>query len=190
MVARLFLSCFWVASAHAADELSVDAVRRGPAVEVRARAVIDAPHAVVWDTLTDYNRLSEFIPGMLRSRVLEWRGNEAIVEQLGEAKFLFFSFPIDVTVGSASLPPDAIAVRVIRGNLRRLEGGYRIERADDGRVVLRWSGLIEPETLLPPLLGEAVMRANIEDQFTGMVREIERREAERRARGKAAGARP
>ena len=184
MVARLLLSCFWIASAGAAEDLSVEATRRGSAVEVRARATIDAPHAVVWDTLTDYNRLSEFIPGMLKSRIVEWRGNEAIVEQLGEAKFLFFSFPIDVTVGSASLPPDAITVRVIRGNLKRLEGGYRIERVDEGRVVLRWTGLIEPDAILPPLLGEAVMRANIEDQFTGMVREIERREALRRANAK------
>ena len=177
MVARWLLSLVWVASAGAAEDLAVEATRRGSAVEVRARATIDAPHAVVWDTLTDYNRLSEFIPGMQKSRILEWRGNEAIVEQLGEAKFLFFSFPIDVTVGSASWPPDAITVRVIRGNLKRLEGGYRIERADDGRVVLRWTGLIEPDALLPPLLGEAVMRANIEDQFTGMVKEIERRAA-------------
>lgn len=182
MVARLLLSCLWVASAGAAEDLVVEATRRDSAVEVHARATIVAPHAIVWDTLTDYNRLSEFIPGMHKSRIVEWRGNEAIVEQLGEAKFLFFRFPIDVTVGSASLPPDAIKVRVIKGNLKRLEGGYRIERLDDTRVVLRWSGLIEPDAILPPLLGEAVMRSNIEDQFTGMVREIERREALRQSK--------
>ena len=39
----------------------------------------------------------------------------------------------------------------------------------------------KPATPLPPLLGVAVMRVCIEDQFTGMVREIERREALRRA---------
>jgi hypothetical protein len=33
---------------------------------------------------------------------------------------------------------------------------------------------------LPPLLGELVMRATIKAQFAGMVREIERREAQRR----------
>ena len=34
---------------------------------------------------------------------------------------------------------------------------------------------------MPPLLGELVMRSIIEDQFRGMVREIERRDALRRA---------
>ena len=178
----LALVFLWATGAGAAEDLSVEAVRRGAAVEVRARATLDASHAVVWDTLTDYNRLSEFIPGMQKSRIIEWRGSEAIVEQLGEAKFLFFSFPIDVTVGSTSQPPDQIRVRVLKGNLKRLEGGYRIEHTPAGRVVLHWDGLIEPDAILPPLLGEAVMRANIEDQFTGMVNEIERREAARRAR--------
>lgn len=184
MVARLLVFLAWAASACAAEEFSVEATRRGSAVEVRARAVVDAPHELVWRTLTDYARLHEFIPGMLRSRLVEWRGDEAIVEQLGEARFLFFTFPIDVTLGSRSRPPGAIDVRVIRGNLKRLEGGYRIEPSGDGRVRLRWEGLIEPDMPLPPLFGEAVMRANIEDQFTGMVREIERREALRRARDK------
>ena len=80
--------------------------------------------------------------------------------------------------------PVAIDVRVLKGNLRRLEGGYRLEPAGAGKIVLRWMGLIQPESL-PPLLGVLVMRANIEDQFTGMVREIKRREAARRGRSEA-----
>jgi hypothetical protein len=47
--------------------------------------------------------------------------------------------------------------------------------------VLTWSGLIEPERPLPPLIGELVMRANVTDQFRGMVEEIERRQARREA---------
>jgi hypothetical protein len=46
-------------------------------------------------------------------------------------------------------------------------------------VLLTWTGTVEAESM-PPLLGEMVMRSNIEDQFRGMVREIERRDALRR----------
>lgn len=168
-------------AAFAAQDVSIEAVRNGKAVEINARATIEASYPVLWGTLTDYGKLSEFIPGMRMSRVVEWRGNEAIVEQTGEARFLFFRFPIEVTVGSASRPPDAIDVRVLKGNLKRLDGGYRVEDAGAGRIVLRWNGLIEPEGFLPPLIGVAVMRSNIEDQFLGMVHEIERREALHRA---------
>ena len=54
-----------------------------------------------------------------------------------------------------------------------------IEDAGEGRIVLHWRGLVEPESL-PPLFGELLMRASIADQFEGMVREIERREREAR----------
>ena len=172
---------FVARAAFAAQEVSVEAVRNGTAVEISARATIEASYPVLWGTLTDYERLSEFIPGMRTSRVVEWRGNEAIVEQTGQVTFLFFRFPIEVTVGSASRPPDAIDVRVLKGNLKRLDGGYRIEDAGAGRFILRWTGLIEPEGFLPPFIGVAVMRSNIADQFLGMVHEIERREAVHRA---------
>jgi len=178
-IASALLALLWAAAAQAA-EVTVEASRRDSAVEVRAHAEIDTPREVVWGTLTDYNRLAEFIPGMRVSRVLEWNGAAATVEQLGEARFLFLSFPIEVTVVSTARPPEAIDIRVLRGSLRRLDGGYRVRALGAGRIALSWTGLIEPDLPLPPLLGEAVMRSVIEDQFTGMVREIERREALRR----------
>ena len=61
------------AAAHAAEDLLVEATRKGAYIEVRARATIDAPLSVIWTTLTDYDRLSEFIPGMKRSRVTSRR---------------------------------------------------------------------------------------------------------------------
>lgn len=168
------------AAAFAADDVLVEAVRRGSAVQITAHATLKCAYQTIWNTLTDYDHLADFIPGIRSSRVLEWRGNEAIVEQVGEAKFLFFRFPIEVTVGSASLPPDVIQIRVLKGNLKRLDGGYRIETLGEGHHVLHWRGLIEPDALLPPVIGTAVMRSNIEDQFKGMVREIERRESAER----------
>lgn len=164
----------------AADDLTVDAFRRGAAVEVIARATLRAPHELVWRTLTDYDQLASFIPGLLESRVIERRGPAATVEQFGEVRFLIFRFPIEVTLESVEKPPDVIEVHALKGNLKRLEGGYRIERgAAPGTLVLHWRGLVQPDAPLPPLLGEVIMRANIEDQFAGMVREIERRQAER-----------
>lgn len=178
--------CTAAASVSAAEAVSVETTRRDSAVEVRAHALLDATYGTVWSTLTDYNRLAEFIPGMKSSRVVEQRDDSVVVAQEGEVRFLFFAFPIRVTLISTARPPDALDVRLLKGNLRRLDGGYRLEQTAPGKIVLRWNGLIEPESL-PPLLGELVMRANVENQFTGMVREIERREALRRATDKETG---
>lgn len=180
MKPQAFLFLLWAVAASGAEEITIDTQRRDSAVEVRASARVAARYDMVWRTLTDYDHLADFVPGMRTSRVLERRGNTWVVEQRGETRFLFLSYPVDVTVLATAHPPGALEVRLLRGNLRRLEGGYRVEPLADGTVRLRWNGLIEPESL-PPLLGEMMMRATIRDQFTGMVREIERREAERRA---------
>jgi len=169
--------------AYAAEDLTVEASRKGALVEVRARASFEAPLSVVWTTLTDYERLPEFIPGLKKSRVISRIGSTAIVEQSGEARFLVFTFPIDVTLEATEQPPSSLRVRALAGNLRHLEGGYEVESDPNGpKVVLHWVGTIAPDVSLPPLIGEVLMRVSIEDQFTGMVREIERRESARRAR--------
>jgi ribosome-associated toxin RatA of RatAB toxin-antitoxin module len=166
-------------SAQAAAEVSVKTVKRDGAVNVEAHATLQVPLELIWQTLTDYDHLAEFIPGISRSRLLEYRGTAAIVEQTGEAGILFFKFPIEVVVESLELAPYVIEVRVLKGNLKQLDGRYHIEmgaRPQDG-ITLRWRGVIEPEMPLPPLIGEMVLRANVTDQFRGMVREIERRHA-------------
>lgn len=165
--------------ARAAEDLSVEAIRRGDALEIACRAELEAPVEIVWQTLTDYDHLAEFIPGMRRSRVLERRSSAVVVEQSGDARFLFFSIPIEVTLSTLEQPLRSIQASMLKGNLKRLEGTYRIEPRRGGRVLLTWTGVIEALSL-PPLLGEMLMRGSIEDQFRGMVREIERREALRR----------
>jgi carbon monoxide dehydrogenase subunit G len=168
-------------AARAADDVSMEATRRGEALEVVCRAMLDAPLDLVWQTLTDYDRLADFIPGMRRSRLVERRGAVAVVDQLGEAGFLFLTFPIEVTLASTERPPYDLEVNMLKGNLKRLDGAYRIEPQGGGRILLTWNGIVEAQSM-PPLLGEIVMRSNIEDQFRGMVREIERRDALRRER--------
>jgi len=177
-----WLLLFCTAGACAADDLTVEALRKGEFIEVQAHATIDAALSVVWTTLTDYDRLPEFIPGLRRSRVVGRRGATVTVEQSGEARFLMFTFPIDVTLEAYERPPSSIKVRAIAGNFRFFEGAYHVDpEPNGGKVVLRWVGAIIPDVSLPPLIGEVVMRMRIEDQFTGMVREIERRESVRRA---------
>ena len=179
----LMLLC--AGNARAADDISVEANRRDEALEVICRATLDAPLELIWQTLTDYGRLAEFIPGMRRSRVVEQRGAVSVVEQSGVATFLFVSTPIEVTLASTERPPYAIEVRMLKGNLKRLDGAYRIEPLTGGRMLLSWDGVVEAMSM-PPLLGELVMRSNIEEQFRGMVREIERRDALRREREREA----
>jgi hypothetical protein len=59
-----------------------------------------------------------------------------------------------------------------------MDGRYELS-PDPARnvVTLRYTGEIEPEFTLPPLIGLAAMRHMAEEQFAAMIAEIERRAA-------------
>jgi len=167
--------------AMAAEGMVVHAEPRGPAVAIDVRATVAAPHALIWSTLTDYGHLSEFIPGMQSSKITERRGTTAIVEQRGEAGFMVFSYGIDVLVASTEYQPDTIEIRLLKGNLKRLDGRYQVQSGEkDGTWVVSWSGMVEPSLPLPQFLNVRLIRGSIVDQFRGMIDEIERRDVVRR----------
>jgi ribosome-associated toxin RatA of RatAB toxin-antitoxin module len=171
------LAC--AAPARAAQDFSIEAHAEGNAVEIHTRANIRAHFAVIWTTLNDYEHLPQFVPGMQSSKVLEKHGNFSTIEQKGVMKILMFSYPIEVTVETEEHLPDSISVRVLKGNLKQLEGGYRLEPVPgrDNEFVLHWRGLIEADFSVPSFITVPLMRSNLERQFLGMVGEIERREA-------------
>lgn len=175
----LFLAALCGAAAVAAQAsgpVTVSAERNADLFQVRAQVVLHATLPVVWGTLTDYERLPEFIPGMLRSRVLARDGDRTTVEQSAQARFLFLTVPIEVTTEFSGQPP-VLLVRRVGGPLRHLQGRYDTEVLGHAppRVRLRWSGSIGLDLDLPPLIGEALVRQQFQEQFEGMVQEIERR---------------
>jgi hypothetical protein len=83
--------------------------------------------------------------------------------------------PISVTLESTERPPDVVEVRRVKGSIRHLEGRYEATPQASGKVLLRWTGAVSPDADLPPLIETALVRLSIQDQFVGMVHEIERR---------------
>jgi ribosome-associated toxin RatA of RatAB toxin-antitoxin module len=165
------------APALAAPPVELTATRKGGVVELRMHTTLLAPHALIWATLTDYENQAKWIPGMVSSKVLERKAPHVIVEQKGHADVLFMSFAVDVVVQATERPPTQIDVKMLSGNLRRLEGGYQL-RAKGGSVDeydLEWQGTIEPDTHLPGFMSMPIVRNNIRHQFESMVAEIERR---------------
>ena len=170
-------------NAAGAEQVVVTAKRLDGAVEVHTRAVLKASLASIWQTLTDYDHFSVFIPGMTSSQVIERRDRIAVVKQSGYAHMWIFSYPINVVVEALEKPPFEIRVHLLTGNIKRLEGSYRIEKiaGKDDEYALGWDGVIEPDFVLTSIAAP-VIRANVSEQFLGMVAEIERRESLRAQR--------
>jgi hypothetical protein len=145
----LLNTAVWLAlagKALAAGPLEVTAKRVGDLFEVRASATVLAPLPVVWGTLTDYERLPEFIPGLQRSRIIRRNGATTTVEQTGEARFLFLTVPIEVVTESTERPsrhrsaPDRRAAAPPAGSLRHRGAGHPAGRRCScaGPAASRW----------------------------------------------------
>ena len=167
-----------LATARAAEDVLVEADRHGERFDVRARAVVAAPPALVWQVLTDYEHLPRFIPGITKSVVRLHQGNRLLLDQSGAARFLLFTFPIEVQLDVVEWPPDWIASRAVGGNVRRMNGRYEL-RPDPARgtVLLLYYGEIELDFDLPPLIGTVALRGTVEQHCLAMVAEVARRAA-------------
>ena len=173
--ARSFLLPLLVLLAPAqAAEVAVHVTRNGGTFEVDASAEFVGTVARTWQVLTDYGRIAEFVPDLQTSRVLSRDGNQVIVEQKGEARVLFFSFPIDVRFAVTEYPYERVVSRAVSGTFREMRSAYSLE-AGDGRILLRYTGRMVPDFFVPPLIGTLALRRNVEATFRAMVDEIERR---------------
>ena len=114
--------------------------------------------ARTWQVLTDYGRLAEFVPDMQVEPRGFPRRQQAVVEQKGEARVLFLSFPIDVRLAVTEYPYERVSSRAVAGNFREMRSTYSLE-AGQGRILLRYSGHMVPDFYVPPLIGTLALAA-------------------------------
>jgi ribosome-associated toxin RatA of RatAB toxin-antitoxin module len=164
----------------AGADISVNVARHGEAFDVEASAEFAGTVARTWQVLTDYGRLAEFVPDVQSSRVVSRNGNQAVVDQKGEARVLFFSFPIDVRLAITEHPYERVSSHAVGGNFREMRGTYSLE-AGQGRILLRYAGHLVPDFFVPPLIGTLALKNNVEARFRALVDEIERQQGENAA---------
>jgi len=173
---RLLALLLLLPQALAADEIAVDAARHGAAIVVSAHADLRADVRTAWQVLTDYDHYASFIPDLTVSRVVSRGPRSAVVEQRGEARFLFLSYPLEVRLAVAEIPYRSVRSRAIAGNFRELVGLYELEPTPGG-LRLVYSGRMVLGEEPPGLLDVIVIRRNVARQFEALVREIDRRAA-------------
>ncbi len=179
---RFFLvACLALASAAPAGEqrpiITVDVQRNREAVEVDTRVLLPVSPRVVWQVLTDYDRIATFVPGLTVSRLINGTGEPLLLEQQGELRFPVFHVRFDVVARVEEHPYHTIRFRAIRGNMTEMSGEWNVEAigADEGSR-LRYHVRVVPEFWVPPVLGPALLKRNFNEQFEALTREMMRRD--------------
>jgi hypothetical protein len=174
--------------ANASARLSrFDVTQDAAGYRIDASADLDADQALVWETLTDYEKLPQFVPGIRRVRVLETHEEAGrqhlLIEQAGELRFLFFSRRVAVLLDVEQQPQSRVEARARpqppgsnsdEPSLHQFEGTYTLVPIPGG-VRLGYRARFAPEFTLPPILGTLAVRRTMQAQFEAMLAEIYRR---------------
>ena len=173
--------------------LTIDVQRSGKRFDAEALLDLPAPAETVWDTITDYDALPRFMPGIRACRVLERHpgaggAERLVVEQHGEFRFLLFAQAMRVRLHIAHETlrvAEAKAVSFELGLLRRravdvFEGRYEILRpagrkTGAARTQLRYTARIDLHLPPPPTIGSLAVRQNLQAQLEALAREVRRR---------------
>jgi hypothetical protein len=170
----------------------IEVARDGAAYVVRAAVDLTADRRTAWNTITDYEHLPQFVPGIQSAQVLARAGSgdteRLLIEQTGEFRFFWYAQPVRVWLDVRHEAPVRVEARSVlpsgvdgsRSTVREYEGSYRLTVIDASRTRLVYEARFEPSQALLPVLGDYVVRRTISGQFGALADEVERRAAERR----------
>ncbi|NEQ43076.1 MAG: cyclase [Leptolyngbya sp. SIOISBB] len=131
------------------DDLSLDATsgeanlsiatEKLPQRHRRILASISIPCSVeqVWDILTDYDNLSNFIPNLTVSRRLETDSSRTLLEQVGTQCFLNIQFCARVVLDMAEQFPNRIGFSMVEGDFKAFEGVWKLDPDESSDHVTR-----------------------------------------------------
>ncbi|WP_017652616.1 SRPBCC family protein [Fortiea contorta] len=92
-------------------------------------ATIQIPHPVekIWQVLTDYESLTDFIPNLSKSRLLEHPQGGIRLEQIGSGRLLNFNFCARVVLDLEECFPKEIKFRMIEGDFKGFSGSWCLQ---------------------------------------------------------------
>jgi hypothetical protein len=178
------------APALAAPTAEVKVERNGSRFKVLAVGVVPAELALAWDTVVDYPRMTQFVPGMQRAQVVSREGERRMVEFVSTAGSFLIDRPVRTRLSIEHQRPHRVDSRLLPDwvdgappSLAAYRGYYLLTVVPvDGRSGVRLEFGAELDVgpdespLLLALLGTWSMRASVRGQFEALLGEIERRQ--------------
>lgn len=117
-------------------------------------ASIQVPYSVeqIWQILTDYDHLADFIPSLTQSRRIVHPHDGIRLEQIGAQSFLKLKFCARVVLDMIERFPHQIDFQMVEGDFREFNGSWQLQavRSPDHPVTdLRYTVFVVPHRAMP-----------------------------------------
>lgn len=145
--------------------------------EIHASGFARSSQQRAWQVLTDYDRLHEFVPDLLSSKLLERNGPEATIEEVGRAGFFILTRTVHMVVRVTEHPPSRLDATLVAGDMKHYATHWELAPStQDGASGTRigYSGMVEPDFFVPSLLGAAILRTDVQRMLEAVIAEIDK----------------
>ena len=154
----------------------VDGIEGGKAYQIASSGTVAATPAAVWRILTDYNRMADYVPDLKSARVVSRSGDKVIIEQLGAARFLFFSRDIHLVVQAQEQAPNKIDVTLVDGDMKIYRCTWELAANAGGGTRVTYNATIEPKFYVPGLVEAGLVRRDIARMMSAVLARLDRDE--------------
>jgi ribosome-associated toxin RatA of RatAB toxin-antitoxin module len=99
----------------------------------RLTACIDIPDSNdrVWQVLSNYEALAEFIPNLAQSKLIDRPNGGIRLEQVGNQKFLRLNFSARVVLDLEEVYPHTINFQMVEGDFKSFGGSWNLTSVND-----------------------------------------------------------
>jgi ribosome-associated toxin RatA of RatAB toxin-antitoxin module len=153
-----------------AEDLDADSVEgveitteRGEGRERQLSARVSIPHSMeqVWQILTDYDQLAEFIPSLSLSRQIEHPQGGIRIEQVGTQALMKLKFCARVVLDMVEHFPHQIDFQMVEGDFKTFRGSWILQPKDNGSTELCYTVSVLPPRAMPVGLIERKLRSSL-----------------------------
>lgn len=120
--------------------------------QITAKIQILRPVEQVWQVLTDYEALADFVPNLAQSRLLKHPTGGIRLEQVGSQRFLRLNFSARVVLDLKENFPHEINFNMVEGDLKAFSGSWRLEPysfSGENGTVLCYTVRVWPKRTMP-----------------------------------------
>jgi ribosome-associated toxin RatA of RatAB toxin-antitoxin module len=129
---------------------------------ISASIKIDRPAGDVWQVLTAYEALADFIPNLAKSQLLPHPQGGIRLEQVGTQRLMRINFSARVVLDLEESFPDEIRFQIVEGDFKIFQGCWRLEcLSEPSKTRLSYILLVCPKRTLPVGLIEKRIRHDL-----------------------------
>jgi ribosome-associated toxin RatA of RatAB toxin-antitoxin module len=157
-----------------ATDMKINFERDGDIIKIDGHLILPYPPKLIFEVLTDYEHMHEYVPDMTSSRIMSKEENKWRVEQKGKSGIGPFKFTFEVVRDVDLTPTMEIKSTLVSGNFKSMRTSTTIMREGDN-TKLDYFADMEPDFWVPPLIGSAIMKRQVRRQFDAFVAELAKR---------------